>query len=338
MFDALGFDVSTTLLHYFDSAGGFGTTVTITSGGRQSSSCVHMTGDGQYALVRNLSGNAAHLFACGAFKWSALPTGGRKIKLLTLFDAGTAQVEVWLNTNGKIVVIRGGGSTVLGTGTTTLTTNTFYHIELEVTVNNSTGAIKVYINGLEDTGITATGIDTQNSANAYANQVGVFHYLESGEPSITIDIDDVIVNDSAAVGDCHVREQLPSGTGSTDDGVAVGAATTRECVDDAAPNDDTDYARFDNVGDKSLWTYPAISTAVDVVAVGFRNWAAKTAAGTCTARPSLKIGGSDYNGADFAPSTTYSYATEFMTESPDTSSAWTPAEVNAMESGIERTA
>jgi hypothetical protein len=101
-----------------------------------------------------------------------------------MFDVVGAQTQValFLDTSRRFQVGRGvaSGDTLLGAGpggpTTSLATsatvqplNTWIHIEVKFKVDNATGSYEVWINGVQDAALTASGVDTQVTANATAS-------------------------------------------------------------------------------------------------------------------------------------------------------------------------
>jgi hypothetical protein len=280
-------------------------------------------------------GNQATIYLEFGFKTSVLPGSGQVAVIAQLCDTGTVQCDIALNSTGNIL-LRRNGSTTLSTSTGVLSINTRYRIGWKLVINNSTGSSILQINELADGGFAVSGVDTQQSANASANEFvlgGAIHCV-----SQNIDYDNVVLSDDSFHGECTVLEDLPTGTGDDDDGVASGAADTRHAVDDTDPDDDSTFSALQAVNDKFLLTYPNLPSGVQVVASGTLTWAKKSAAGTGLFKPDLKIGGTEYLGTEFAPSNgSYAYFIDLLTESPETSSDWTESEVNAMQVGVKRT-
>lgn len=346
---AMGFDISTTVLDYFTSTVGTGGSAAIGSGGRNSTNCIAFTvpnnsnsSSGNIQAFKTLPVALSHPRIAFPFTLNALPTSGQTFIILTLRDAGSAQCDLRLRPDGKFFVTRAG--TQIGNASTYVySVNTFPHFEFDVLIDNS-GSFDLLVNGASAFGGSQTGLDTQNTANATVSEFGIGLAMTTSlvnQTSQTIlKVDDLIVRDDALGGDCRVREQLPTGTGSTDDGVATGAADSRQAVDDTTPDGDSSYTALQNVGDKVLLTYPSIPAGETIVAVGGFANARKSGAGTATFKYEFKIGGSNYMpGSDQAPSAaSYAYFPEIFMQSPDTSSDWGNSEVNAMEMGVQKTA
>jgi hypothetical protein len=92
---------------------------------------------------------------------------------LELLDGTTAQCTIVFRTDGAILLTSGGpAGTVLDTYTGAFSvTNTWYAFEIEVTINNTTGSWAVRKNGNTSNDHSLGSLDTQNSANAYANKL-----------------------------------------------------------------------------------------------------------------------------------------------------------------------
>jgi hypothetical protein len=271
-----------------------------------------------------------------AFKSSDTPAAGNPVIIAELLDVGTTQVDLRYQADGTLAVTRNG--TVLGvtSGLSALLLNVFYHIEWKVVINNS-GSIAVRINEVEV--LNVTGIDTQNTANSTASQVanGLTGGLVTGGFFF---FDDVAVRDDTWNGDVQVKAFFPIGTGFTNQWTPVNAATTREAVDETAPNSDTDYATASTVSFLSLWTYNTIPVTSTITAVIPLPFLKKTDAGTAKAKSVIRLSSTNYSGTEVAPSdSAYEYQPDINMTSPATGITWTVAEWNApIEIGVTRTA
>jgi len=110
-----------------------------------------------------------------AFRQSATITGTTLGFYMQLLDATTGQCCIVFRSDGAILLTSGTAlGTVLATYTGAFTAiNTWYSFEFEVVINNTTGSWTVRKNGNTSADFTATGLDTQVSANAYANKLTI---------------------------------------------------------------------------------------------------------------------------------------------------------------------
>ena len=136
---------------------------------------------------------------------------------ITLSDGAAAQMTVQLNTSGKIEVRRGGAAgTLLATSTQTVIANTAHYIEGSITINSTTGAYSIYLDGVI-TSLSATNQNTQSSANAYANAIALFQNGVAGQSAIFDDFylfDNTGSANNAVRGDSVVVPLSPSSDNS----------------------------------------------------------------------------------------------------------------------------
>lgn len=272
------------------------------------------------------------------FKTNAAPS--IKNAVAHFRDAGTYQISLILNEDLTISVYRGngyfGGGTLLGTTSVSLALNTRYRIGWKVVANTSTGSSIIQINEIERLNIS--GVNTAGAGTTTLNVYAIGGDIH--QDGQHLDYDNVVLSSDAFHGEATVLEDLPTGTGDADDGVATGAADTRQAVDDSTPDDDSTYSALQNVGDKFLLTFANLPSGVEVVACGALTWAEKSAAGTGKFKLDEKISGTEYlSSNEAAPSNaSYAYFVDLSDVSPASSAAFTESEVNAMQVGIERTA
>jgi hypothetical protein len=308
----MGFDASANVLDYFTfiSATGAASSPTIGAGGRLSSSAlIHIlptpsgTTSGSRAR-KTLPTPLSTIFLTFPLTASALPTSNsfdNSVIILELCDTGTTQIDVRLFGDGRLRVTRAG--TVLATSNYVYQVNTFPFLELKAVIHGSAGVIDILAEGSSVfSGGEITGINTKNTANAYATEFVLACVLVSPTGSgllqpMTIKFDDVIARDDHYSGFCHVREDRATGMGSVDDGVPGGSSTqpdTRRSVDESTPNGDVDHASLVNVGDKFRLTYPPIPGDSEVVALIPKFYASKDASGPAGFKANLLIGASEY--------------------------------------------
>lgn len=339
LLDAIGFRAYDSVTKRFTTVTVSGSTMTIGAYGPGSSAgfriAVASGGISNTSEIRQTVAQSSTLAVEFGFRVNKLPSS-TAYTIAHIDDGSTIQCDLALLSTGQLR-IRRGGSTTLATSTFVAAINTRYRIGWKTVINDATGQLTLKINGAADASINGlTGLDTKNSSNATANQVcfGGVLFRESQ----MLDFDNIVIDDSTLHDEATVLEDLPTGTGSQDDGVPTGAADTRQAVDDSSPDDDATFSALQNVGDKFLLTYPNLPSGSVVLAAGSLTWAKKSAAGTALFKPDMKIGATEYLGTEFAPSDgSYAYFKQLLETSPATSSAWTESEINGMELGAERT-
>jgi hypothetical protein len=201
---------------YWDSAATVGSLTTLVAG-RFAGSQAWQLGNSLSVSLTKTSGvnDAVHHIVC-AFRQTATITGSNLGLYLGLFDGATAQCSIVFRSDGAILLTSGGpAGTVLATYTGAFPTiNTWYAFEFEIVINNTTGAFNVRKNGNTSNDFASGSIDTQNSANAYANKLLVgLNTLVTGQP-----IDDLFWRSDASsvawMGDIRCYTRMPASDAS----------------------------------------------------------------------------------------------------------------------------
>ncbi len=322
---AESFDKTTTVADIFEATG-TGGGGTIGAFGRNSTNGLKITGGNQYSR-KNLGGNYATVVSQFAYLPTTVVSG---MVICQFWDNGTVQAKLTIATDGTV--------TATGTATTfIMSVGVFHSLEVKCTIHNTTGAWIVKLDGV--TVLNVSGINTRGSANNYATQ---FSFGEQGSgTTISQSYDDWVCMDTSGatlndfLGDVRVERLLPSGAGgSTTWTPSVGS--NFQCVDEASQNADTDYVSSSTVGQKDLYAIGDLSSVTGTikgVVVTLRS--RKDDAGTRTIKAKIKSGATEGDGADRGMSTTYAYTQDVFATNPATAAAWTPAEVNSAEAGVE---
>jgi hypothetical protein len=332
-----GFDHYTVLTQRFNTVIGSGAAIGAT--GRNSTNGLRFTlnAEGNQSVGRTLPTAAQSFWVGAAYATSALPPSGRIRNIFEFTDVGTVQCVLALLPDGSLIVQRGSqfGATTLGTASGfSMLTNVYYYLEWYLKISPTVGETIIRVNEVER--LNLTNQNTRMSANNTITVMALSTYQGINETA-TLDFDDVYVDDAGFKGDVQVLSIFPDGTSAIDQWSAVGAATTREAVDETVPNSDTDYAEETTAGELSLHTYQNIPATAAVIAVCALPFAKKTDAGGATIRSVTRISGNNYEGADQAPSNgTYEYYPHIWQISPATGLAWTASEVNSAEFGFKR--
>jgi hypothetical protein len=345
--DSFDHYVTADLTEKWTTASG-GTTSISAGAGRRSSAAARITFASNGYLLKGVGASGATAIVGCAFRASAL--GGQQI--LGVYDAGVNATHVYLtvNSDGSLTAYRGSAiagvansgnvGTVLGSSAAgVLSANVYAYVELKVLLSDTVGTVTVRVNGLPV--ITRTAQDTaQGSLVWTAAWIGNV----TSTISASLDFDDLYVCDGSGaapcndlLGDVRVDVRLPTAAGAST-GWTPSAVVNWQNVDDATPNDDTDY--------NATTTLSATDTFVtqDAPVVGATIFglqhclnAKKMDTGTCTVAPVIRHGGVDYPGVHLAPSTAYAYALAIAAVNPATGAAWTEADFNAAEFGYQRT-
>jgi len=335
------------------AAGGTGSTITIqpTSGRRGSGGWRWVTGTLPSSAVggflrRTVTPADATAILGFAFRASGVP-GAAGYGIAWIDHSGSPQVTVRLNQDLTISVVRGGpAGTTLGTTSAVLTVDTYAYLELKVMIANTGGTVTLRVNGATVLG-PVTG-DTQATGSAVWTGAAIGHPSGVSNATTTtsrnVDFDDVYVGDGSGaapwntfLGDCRVDARVPTAPGATT-GWTPSAGANWQCVDEAAPNDDTDYTTAAAVSLTDTFAAAAAAPVAGATIYGVQHCLSvrKTDAGVCTIAPVIRHSGTDYPGAAISPGTAYAYGLQIAATNPGTAAAWTESDFNAAEFGYSR--
>jgi len=287
-------------------------------------------------LIKNSGQNdAVHHIVCAFYQTAAL-SGTSLATYFSLGDGATAQCSVVFRSDGAILLTSGGpAGTALDTYTGAVTANnTWYAFEFEVVINNTTGSWAVRKNGNTSNDRALGSLDTQNSANAYANRLtfGV-------NASVSQQVDDLFWQSGAStgtwLGDIRCYTRMPASDVGTVQFARTAGATNASCVDEPQQNSSTDYVFDSTPGDADFYSIGSIaSTPVTTFAVVTRGYMQKSDAGTRTAAVQIKSGGTTVASPTLVLTTSgWLWAWRLDLTDPATSAAWTAAGVNAVNIG-----
>lgn len=226
------------------------------------------------------------------------------------------------------------GTNVLATGTTRLVTNTWYYMEMQVTLNDTNGYVEVRLNGLSTPEVTFTGNDFYPGGSAN---------IDTFSMQIHGDVDDVYVinslgtSNNAFLGDVRVYALKPSGNGTYSQLTGSdGDSVNNYALVGEQPYNTANYVGSATSGQHDTYAMSDIpGTVTSVLGVQNNLIAAKSDAGTISMKPAMKIGASLYYGATRSPGTAYSGYQDIYDTNPATSTGWTVSDVNGLEDGME---
>lgn len=259
-----------------------------------------------------------------------------------VYDNGTVQVCLTWNIATRLFQFRRGTRTGTAIGSSFAFVpafGQFYYIEAKFVVNNTTGSVELRING--STVISNTGLDTQNTANAFANQF----LIGSTQDSFTMPTyDDLYCCDGTGsapgndfLGDIRVQYRSPNGNGNSSVLLGSDGNSTDNylLVDEAPVNDDTDYVGSATPGDKDTYTYQDLSSASGTVyGVQILPTARKDDAGARSIKTIARLSGTEEDGPEKALGTSYELLPDVRETKPG-GGAWSISDVNSAEFGVK---
>jgi hypothetical protein len=299
------------------------------------------TGSGNNAGI-SLNTNLVTLIHGIRFHWPSLP--GTNVIVFDWHDltAGATQVTLRVNAAGAFQFYLGNGTgTPLGPASASgiATINTWIYIECKVTISPTVGVVECRINGNSTPIISATGLNTQNTANTFLNALFV------PSPASASNYDDWYMLDTTAaaplntyLGNVQVRGNAPNANSANGARNAWMPTNPQNVNWQNVGNIPINAAQFNadsTAGDYDMFRFPLIPASAvffvnEWVQVELDSAGARTVALNCTS------GGVDSLGAAFTPPTgAPSLVNQPYVVDPNTSAAWTVAAASAAEFGLK---
>lgn len=255
-----------------------------------------------------------------------------------------ATIGVGVQTS-TISVSRGLNSNMLGSAVGVFPTDAFFYLEVKYVISNvGTGSVEARING--QSVINVTNVSTRGNTFPYAttDSWGSVE-IRQGNGTAATYLDDFYLLDGAGTssndfwGDTRIDAHYPIGAGNKAQWTPSAGANYQN-VDEGASGPDDDTTRNSTATTGNIDTFEManlVNAGGTIRGVQVLNCVKKDNAGPCTVRNVLRIGSTDYEGSDFAPSAeSYVYDRDIYDKSPATNLVWDETEFNNMEAGYKR--
>jgi|PlaIllAssembly_1097288.scaffolds.fasta_scaffold169267_2 hypothetical protein len=261
--------------------------------------------------------------------------------IFAVLSSGTEQFALGYNSSYQLVVYRGNYATALGTSARSIWANSWAYIELKVLISNTVGTYELRVNG--DVWSSGTGLDTQGATDANWTTVRLDGPWDPSTPADAFD--DLYVCDGSGglnddfLGDLRVDAHFPTSDGATHTFTPSTGSDHYALVDDATPNDDTDYNSTTVTGNKDTLGYEDLKNAGGtIIGVQVALVAKKGDAGTCTLCPVVRHSGTDNEGTAVGLSTSYLGVVQMYQQNPNGGSPidWDETDFNAAEFGYKK--
>lgn len=241
-----------------------------------------------------------------------------------------------LAADGSLKFYRGNGATLQGTTTTLLAASSWYHVEVQLRMNDTTGLLKVKIDGVEE--ISQTSIDTLEAGVVAIPSAFLWGSFGSGSAHRQKRMDNLIIQDELNwLGQIYAEPLTVTADTADKDFLRSTGADNYALIDETVV-DETDYVQSGTVGDMDLYTLsnlsdnPASIPFVQTVMVP-----KMSEVGTRVLRSVLKssssLSYSDQRGVTEASGGRINFH-RFLTD-PNGGGAWTQSAVNALTAGME---
>ena len=305
-----------------------------TTTGRFTGGSMHMTSPyGYVSMVKTLDPQPTWILGL-AYKFGWISAG---TQILALLDSNTQQVDLRQNVDGSMSVTRNG--TVLGTTPSPVgLTNQWNYYELKATIHNTAGAYELRVNG--QSLISATNVNTRNTANNSANQVQFGSSFSGFNNGQVYDYDDFYACDGTGttnndfLGEMRIETLYPNSPGTYTNFTPVPAGSNYANVDEASPDDDASVVVASSFGVMDTYLMSHLSgTPTNIKGTMLTVMARKDNAGIRAVAPVVRSGGSNSVGTDRYLGASYVCYMRVDETDPGTGAAWTAAGVNAVECG-----
>jgi hypothetical protein len=284
-----------------------------------------------FQLTWNLPANLSEVYLALAVERLSDATG----IVLAFRDSTSTQVDLRMaGTNGKDLQVTRNG-TQIGYANDVFPLNVWVWLSIRLVVHATTGVVEVR-DGAGNTILNLTNVNTKNTANAYVNNI----FLGNGNPLRAFD-DVFIMDTSGANFNGHLTERairtlFPNADGSVLQWTANGAANRWDCVDEQTPDEDTTYISSDTPGQINLSALSDMAgneSGIEAVIVQHRS--RKDDTGARSVRSLVRTGGANYTGTTSSLASSYAHYASIWLTNPNTGSAWTRTEIDALEVGVE---
>jgi hypothetical protein len=290
------------------------------------------------AMVHTLNTNTASGNSAFHFNTPALNT---VITIASWRDGGTTQVDLRMSGGGDLYFTRNGTS--IGTvipPALRITAGIYYWLEAQIIVHQTLGQLKLYIGS--SLALSLTGLNTQNTANQYFNQVTI-----QGNNSPTLYDNyhfwDPSAGDVSAFpyGEHIIDTKLANAVGSNttwNKGGSTINANNYQQVNEANEDGDTTYVFMSasGAGDIDSYGWATLSESTGTIGTIAINTIARIDdAGPHTYDHYTLSGGSSALSSAITPLSSYDNEQTFQGTDPNTGVAWTIAGRNAAQFGYK---
>lgn len=262
------------------------------------------------------------------FRVATLPATGEPF--MSLVDtSNNVKIELRMNSTGNILAYDS-TITLIATGSTTLTLNSWYRIEVKC----GTGASAAYELKI-DGNVEFTG--SANVGGTNAGHVRLGKTTNRNGDSVDFYYASFCASDSAYPGFGFVRFLTPAGDGAGTDFTAS-AGSKYDCVNDWPHNSDTDYISDSTTGHAYTATCISCAQAGIFLISGSVNTVETIAAVRATVAFGVKVrlisGATTDDTTENTLGSSYVGRCKLYDTDPNTGAAWTTAALNAVEVGL----
>lgn len=247
---------------------------------------------------------------------------------------GSLHLAIKFLADGTLEARRGGYTGTLVASSSQKINNTlgvWNHIQIKVVFSNTVGSVEFRINGVTES--ATTSIDTCNNANEYCNYVRIYRAGGTWYGYC------FWVDNTQFWGELQALGVDPDADGNQTDFSPSSGIDNYAMVDEGYnPDDDSTYNESSTVSDLDLYQFDVagvLPASLDIYSARHAAYLKKTDVGAKQIRMACRSGGTNYYKAAEAALASYASHLERRDVDPNTSAAWTRANLDSAEWGIE---
>ena len=257
-------------------------------------------------------------------------TGAGSLPFCVLSGGGVELFRLYQKTPGALIQYHNGSSWVDSGTIFSQPTNVAIRFDFHVVIHDTTGTLTVYQDGTEQTSTTFAAGDTLLRGEANVDDVRFDNHQPSGTEFFYLSAVIVATVDTRMF---IYSQRALDGAGSETDW--SGAYTD---INESG-SDDTDFIQSGVTADKATYTFAALPAAYsvgwDVVGLGVSARASKGATSPANLQLAARHGTTNGFSASKSLSAVFGPHQDIFILNPDTASAWTFAEADAAEVGVQ---
>jgi hypothetical protein len=259
------------------------------------------------------------------------------------WDGNTPQCSLWIDPTTFTITMRTGRGTLITD--TTLGDSGFvppltlwFYLEVKVQIGNP-GSFEIKVNGTVEG--TFTGVQTQQTGNAYTNKIGVMGVLTFAVGQVVFD-DMYLINTQDAtnnvdyLGEVRVQTMYPDAEGYEDDflpSTGVNYQNVNTPVIDYTTGGNFNYSG--TVGALDAYTIGTFTISGTIFAVQENISFRKDDVGNRAINPLMRTASTNYLGSTFPCYSDFTYAGAMWEINPNTGIPWILTDLNAAQFGIK---
>lgn len=341
---SMGFDMSPTASAVFTGGGSASPNL----GSANSANTAYGFGfswnlNNQFSVI-NLNTNQATVILGFWVKVAALPATNQR--MLAFYDGATIQCNLRVYSDGHFQLCSGSGTTTLGSASATglIAANTWCHVQVKITINNTTGVIELVVNdtGSHTLAINSTGLNNRSSANNFLNQIE-FNSMINGNCYY----DDLWILDTSAASPLNTylgikqckgeKASANSGTSGHNQWAPTNPQNDNHLNVGNAPFSSSQYNAAMTPGQYDMFAFPTLAAVSVSFVTAWVECGLENAGAPHTVKIECDSGGTIAESASITPGVvaTPSFVNECFIVDPATSSAWTVSAAQSAELGLK---